>query len=517
MAASACRRVLKHRAMTAHLQGIQLFGVNGRTGRYAIPPLSSDDLAAASRRVVASPQLVADARRRQADRQNASFAGVLGPGTGVTMRAGRRRTPGAELPEWEIARRGWGVVFAAGDPRVPAIRDALLPLFALRRQQVGVVSERHFRELDYRAGELLFDFRRRHRATAGIADPKKIPGYLLLVGGPQTIPFDFQTELAAQEYAVGRIDFDSIEEFARYAESVVRAERPNGATPGSSTGAARRIAFFAPEHPADPLSEESCKRLTSPLADACALPGDGWTVERILGERATKHRFAELLLREVPPSILFTAGHGAVFESGDERQAADLGALVCADWRGPEAAAISAADYFSADDLGAATRLGGMIAFHFACCSLGVPAQNELHLAGLPIPEWLAPLDLVARLPQKMLAQGALAAIGHLDLVFAYSFREGQGEEENPDPPPLYERCLRDLLRGRPVGEAMSPFRACYQVRLVERAELSQRMHDQVEVASETLWEVEAACHDAKYYAVFGDPAVRLVAPAEPA
>ncbi|HXU32556.1 MAG TPA: hypothetical protein VN851_18470 [Thermoanaerobaculia bacterium] len=499
--------------MTALPRRIQLFGVNGRTGRYALPSLSSDDLEVAARHAIAPPQLVADARRSLLDREVASFEGVLGPASDACVRDGRKRSPGADLPEWEIAQRGWGVVFPAGDGQTPAIREALSPLFALRRSQVGAVSERHFRELEYRPGELLFEFRRRNRATPGIADPKKIPGYLLLVGGPQAIPFDFQTELAAQEYAVGRIDFESIEGYARYAESVVRAER--AVAPVETT---RRIAFFAPRHPDDPLSEESSQRLAAPLADACALPGDGWTVERILGERATKHRFAELLARASPPAILFTAGHGAVFESGDERQAAHQGALVCADWQGPEAAAISESDYFSADDLPAETRLREMIAFHFACCSLGVPAQNELHLAGLPIPEWLAPLDLVARLPQRMLTQGALAAIGHLDLVFAYSFREGRDEEDAcTDPPLLYDRCLKDLLRGRPVGEAMSPFRACYQARLVERAELVQRAHDKVEVAADTLWEVEAACHDARYYAVFGDPAVRLAAPVETA
>jgi len=494
-----------------NLREIQLFGVNGRTGRYALPPLSSDDLEVAARRSHAPPELVADARRSLADREVAGIRGALGPGPELLARGGGKRSPGSDLPEWEVAQRGWGVVFPAGDRQVPAIREALAPLFALRREQVRVVSKRHFRELEYRPGELLFNFRRRYRVTPGIADPTRIPGYLLLIGGPQAIPFDFQTDLAAQEYAVGRIDFDSIEGYARYAESVARAERAK-----ASVGIPRRIAFFAPEHPADPLSAESSRKLAAPLADACALPGDGWSVERILGEKATKHRFAELLGRAVPPSILFTAGHGAVFESGDERQAAHQGALVCADWQGPEAAAISDADYFSADDLGSELRLRGMIAFHFACCSLGVPAQNELHLAGLPIPERLAPLDLVARLPQRLLAQGALAAIGHLDLVFAYSFREGQGDEDaNPEAPLIYDRCLKDLLCGRPVGKAMETFRSSYQARLIEQTELSQCAHDKKEVAAETLWEIEAACHDARYYATFGDPAVRLAAPEE--
>ncbi len=504
-------------------QEIQLFGVNGRTGRYALPRLTSEDMATIARRAEAPPRVVADARCSLADRESAELEGILGVAPGSIVRGGRRRHP--ELSEWEIGRRGWGVVFAADDRRVPELREALEPLLELRREQAGVVSDEHFHELEYRAGEPLFDFRRRYRGTPGIVDPTRIPGYLLLVGGPREISFDFQTELAAQDYAVGRIDFDSPEEFFRYAKTVVEAQRRAGRTGARTTAAptapktataVRRIAFFAPEHSDDPLSRLSSRRLAVPLADACALPGDGWTVERILGEKATKHRFSDLLARAVPPSILFTAGHGAVFDSGDERQAAHQGALVCADWQGPEAAAISESDYFSAQDLGSEVHLGGMIAFNFAFCSLGVPAQNELHLAGLPIPEWLAPEDLVARLPQRMLAQGALAAIGHLDLVFAYSFREGQNEEaQRPDSPPLYDLCLKDLLLGRSVGEAMSPFRSCYQARLVERAELTQRTHDQVPVAAETLWEVEAACHDAKYYAIFGDPAVRMAPPVE--
>jgi hypothetical protein len=414
-----------------------------------------------------------------------------------------------DLPEWGIARRGWGVVFAKGDRRAEAIREALTPLLALRQAQATVIDRRHFQQLVYLPGESVFDFRRRHHAAAGLAEPHKIPGYLLLVGGPKAIPFDFQAELAALDHPVGRIDFESLNDYARYAESVVQAETK--APPKE-----RHVVFFAPEHAADPLSEESARRLAAPLADACTLPGDGWSVERVFGESATKHRLAGLLARPAPPSILFTAGHGAIFESGDDRQVPHQGALVCADWGGPEAAEISEADYFAADDLGSSARLDGMVAFHFACCSLGVPARNELHLAGLPIPSSLAPKDLAARLPQRMLAKGALAAIGHLDLVFAYSFREGQGEEPaKPDPPPLYAECLRGLLAGLPVGEALDPFRDCYQARLVERDELVRRSLEYSRVPAETLWEVEASCHDAKYYAIFGDPAVRFALAAE--
>src|SRR5262245_57656885 len=135
--------------MNARPRGIQLFGVNGRTGRYALPPLASRDLASAARLAASPPQLLAAARRRQGERGNVSIAERLGPGPGVPVRGGHRRTPDLGLPAWEIARRGWGVVFPAGDARTEAIREALAPLFAWRKAQVGTVSKRHFRELVY--------------------------------------------------------------------------------------------------------------------------------------------------------------------------------------------------------------------------------------------------------------------------------------------------------------------------------------------------------------------------------
>ena len=81
--------------MTVHPRDIQLFGVNGRTGRYALPRLSSDELAAAARHAI-SPHLVATARRSQADRESAGLATIMGPGAGIPARAGRKRSPGGE-------------------------------------------------------------------------------------------------------------------------------------------------------------------------------------------------------------------------------------------------------------------------------------------------------------------------------------------------------------------------------------------------------------------------------------
>jgi hypothetical protein len=177
-------------------------GVNGATGDYGVPPMDGAQLAAFIKGE-AGPENLNELKYRHQQANQTHF----GVKEGVDPK--------------KLDEAGWGIIFAhdAG----PALKEALSELIELRRAQAG----EHFRLYEgsdgYRPGESKSQFLARHGAGPGPADPDKVPYYLLIVGGPAAIDYRFQYQLDVQ-YAVGRIAFDSIEDYAAYARSVVAAE-----------------------------------------------------------------------------------------------------------------------------------------------------------------------------------------------------------------------------------------------------------------------------------------------------
>jgi hypothetical protein len=55
-------------------------------------------------------------------------------------------------------------------------------------------------------------------------EPTKLPYYLLWVGSPELMPFEVTHEVDS-DYCVGLLDFDTPEEYAQYAKSVVDTRR----------------------------------------------------------------------------------------------------------------------------------------------------------------------------------------------------------------------------------------------------------------------------------------------------
>ena len=179
-------------------------GINGATGDYGLPPMTGDELAAFIRGE-GKPENLNELRFRH----DQDIIAQLGVKEGVDPK--------------KLAEAGWGIIFAHDAD--PAIKEALSDLIALRTEQAGA----HFRLYEggqgYRRNkDTKSSFLARHGAGPGPADPDKVPYYLLIVGSPEAIPYKFQYELDVQ-YAVGRLHFDTLQEYANYAASVRAAEK----------------------------------------------------------------------------------------------------------------------------------------------------------------------------------------------------------------------------------------------------------------------------------------------------
>jgi len=411
----------------------------------------------------------------------------------------------------DLAQAGWGLIFPYEDPRqparVPAIKAALQPLLDLRRSQAGPYFKVYEEAEGYRPKDTAAKFVARHGArVSDPADPEKVPYYLLIVGGPEEIPFHFQYQLDVQ-YAVGRIDFgEDLAAYANYARNVVAAES------GEAT-VARRATFFGVSNPDDRATQMSADHLVEPLSQRIGeRAGAGWQVETVLREEATKARLLDLLGGQERPALLFAASHGVEFPKDDPqgRQEQYQGALLCQDWAGPQMGRgeIPREAFLAGQDLGSDLNLRGMVAFFFACYGAGTPRFDEYaERAFREGREMIAERPFVAALPKAMLGlpQGALAVVGHVERVWGTSYL---GERQSSQVA-VFESAVERLLKGIPVGAAMEYFNG-------RHAALSSELAAAVDAAKwkepdpYALAEMWTANNDARGYIVVGDPAVRL-------
>ena len=461
-------------------------GIDFATGDYAIPPMEID----------AFVELV----KRQSDPPNWNELKSR-----KRLLEGRDFAPIEGVDPKKLEESGWGVIFPHNIDE--AIVAALKPLLDLRKGQASKIKENRYRE--YSGGLRGFqapsdtknDWLSRNKADGGGAvDPDQMPYYLMIVGSPVDIPFTFQYQLDVQ-FAVGRLHFDAVEDYALYAQAVVAAETGRLAV-------AKRAVFFGVSVDNDPATMLSSSELTIPLAEQMQADQPGWTVETIIGQDANKARLARLMGGDDTPALLFTASHGMQVAMDDPAQFKNMGALLCAEWPGPGMSPKPMPEkfYFGGDDILSQANLAGLIAFHFACFGGGTPTHDDFVREGAKEPKQLAAQPFVAHMPQRLLRGGALASVGHVDRAWAYAFKSESGSSQVR----IFKSTMKRLMEGHPIGSALEYFNNRY-------AELGSDVAQQIRAARfgtapdpfdlSYRWLIT---QDARNYAVMGDPAVRL-------
>lgn len=408
----------------------------------------------------------------------------------------RPRGPIDNVDPSNLAQAGWGILFAESDERAEDILKALKPLLDHRKEQAKDLYRQYAGVDGYGEEDRHLDFLERYGAGPGRVDPQLVPYYLLLVGSPEQIPYSFQYGLDHQ-HAVGRIHFQTLQEYASYAAGVVAAET-------AQPQPARKVTFFGPIH--DEGTRVSHRTLLSPLIEDLRLRQD-CQVGELLGPHATKSNLSHLLEGDERPNLLFSAGHGAHYRAGQAGQQERQGALVCQDWPGT-GFPLGPEHMFTAADVNGA-RLDGLLAFLFACNSAGTPSQGDFTPKG---GSQASPKPFVSGLAQKLLSSGALAVVGHVERVWQCSFLW----RETGAKPRAFMETLNRLLNGSPLGWAMEPLGDRFADLAACLGSLLEDHYQGLIVEEQSIVELWTACRDARNYVIVGDPAVRLFTPASP-
>jgi hypothetical protein len=459
-------------------------GINGVTGTYDLAPLEVDQLA----------DLIKGTSAETPDH-------VLERGRRLGEQAFDRGLPFGVQPQ-DLKLAGWAIVYHRDESN--EVREALRPLLEHRRQQIGDGSR--VKELVYHPGETATAWLKRNGAVWGDIRPTVVPYYLLWVGSPTRMPLTVTHEIDA-EYAVGLLDFDTADQYAGYARSVIAYET------AEAIENAKEVAFFGPKHMGDTATNLSAEWLVSPLVNGLPATGDqpiaeqfGFRHTAAVGSAATRQALANIFSGP-PPSVVFTASHGMVWPNGDPNQLASQGALLCQDW--PGIGQIKPEHYFAAENLPKDAKVSGMITFHFACYGAGTPERNLYSFKKNEAAPAIAPQAFTAALPRRLLSNpngSALACIGHVERAWGYSITGGASAPHIA----TFQRAIANLLVGYPAGLAAQEFNDLSSTLSEVLARLLGDAFQNLPVNNAELVSTWTHRNDAAGFVLLGDPAVRL-------
>lgn len=476
--------------MTIRLTGL---GLDVTTGQRLFQPLSEQEFGLQVLRGL----------QRNADRFDAVREAHS---TAVAFRGEIERRPTVDLGDPRQA--GWSYLLSTSDRRAAEWKEALLPLAEHR----GMPNPER---------PLLFDGRDGGSWPDWILDvfgpfQKHRPHYLLIIGGPDQVPFRLQSFLDSTA-AVGRLDFGTPEELRAYVEKVLRLESADDPV------VSRRGLVFATDHGWPDPTWLSRRYLAKPIEERMR-DHHGLEVEALVAHKASGEALGECT-GGVSPAVVFTAGHGQFVSVEDEVLRRRLnGAVVCQPGAG--------AQLLTAEDIARHESFAeGAVFFQFACFGYGTPAESGFSHwfedIGATLPVRNAEHDFVAALPRRLLAhpRGPLAYVGHLDVACLHGFDDPEdplavemaGQRWHARLGPFVD-AIDGLLAVQPVGLALAAMNKRFDLANAALSQYYDRSRADA-AAAESPELLSQLAHtfilrtDAQNYMVFGDPAVRLRIP----
>ncbi|HXU46376.1 MAG TPA: hypothetical protein VN783_12690, partial [Thermoanaerobaculia bacterium] len=121
-------------------------------------------------------------------------------------------------------------------------------------------------------------------------------------------------------------------------------------------------------------------------------------------------------------------------------------------------------------------------------------------------PGRIAKKPFVARLPQRLLAGGALAVIGHVDRAWTSSFSWNSAGGHIR----VYDNVLKLLMDGYPVGWAMERMNSYFADQAASLHRLWEDRKFLRDIDREVFADLWRSTNDARNFVVLGDPAVRI-------
>jgi hypothetical protein len=449
--------------------------------------------------------VVADTGRTHPTLSDADLARITGDSAAVKSRSAKVLAVVPTVNANDLSEAGWGILFPHDID--PEIRKALDPLILHRKEQIKGQSATRFKVFEASKGvrsgtQSASDWLDRQGIGLAVVDPDNgVPYYLLLVGSPQQISFEFQYVLDLQ-WSVGRVYFETAAEYEAYARAVVEYET------ATSIHHKKRAAMWMPQHDGDAATTMLCNQVGRPFAKAGLGKKKGFALQSFIGQKATKQQLTDILRGEAtdgPPPLIFTGSHGLEWAKTDPGgQRANQGALVTQDWMPGTAVPVSAS--FSGADVPADAQIHGSVVIIFACFGGGCPLTDTYAVGKDGAPIELASEALIARLPQRLLAEGALAVMAHIDRAWSWSFQTGAGLPQNQ----VLRSTIDGVLGGLRAGLALDFFNLQWSTLAASLGVLQGKQAAGLPVATTSLANLFIARDDARNYALFGDPAVRL-------